>query len=774
MAGCAMSLRAVSVTPTEEEVANMHQFIENALDLVIKGNTKSYQYLIQQLTVLPPPIATRRKILRALLRCISTIARDPQAYRVLLDVLFKFDLLASGDVSEAEDYATFIIHLVSSNTTYVWPTLHMLARNMGISQEKELPPDLRALGKTEDALKNLSYSTASGSLGSNSIEPGTPVLVTKEPSLQECILARYAAAHQMLERIITLVPTASNVLFPILCEHFPHKRMDAPTQVAYLRNVLRITEYVGGLRERVLGLVIDQLVAIDVEIKLDESEEDVFTMDDFLDDNMLAPDDASQQVDKMADKLDQMMLVMFKYIEECAASSSSTFSTGGSVATIDSTDGEVDIRQAALVFKYLLKVFEHSILNTHRSKYPQFLLFYVCRIDPQFQDIFISQLLAASLDPQTPATMRQSCGAYLASFLARAKYISVAYLQKALYHLLKWLHDQMDIYDETLQEQQRVCDPYAASEIYTELRKESQNVEITGAHGFQENIFVSSLQTVCYMLCFRGLEIAISDNGTGYEFLRSLGWERLLITSDGYCPLAYCQQTVATEFLNLAEAFDLVSDECLERVDQAIGSASVSTSKSSKSMERSKKPTSGSSTATTLLDQRQPLETFFPFDPYLLRRSFQYIGPLYLYWKHADPTSPENCKRLESVKDTIRLMRRGAHIECYGSEEEEGTNDDDTSVGGSASIPINFTSASYDAESHMGSLDRDYTSPGSSYDMKDHVDDRVACKRSLPSRCMFNPSPALSASSPPSRLPPLGATNAFILGGFDGDEDDGF
>jgi RNA polymerase I-specific transcription initiation factor RRN3 len=728
----------------------------------------------------PPPVTTRRKIFRALPRCISTLAREPRAYRALLDVLFKFDLLASGDALEVEDYTTFIVHLVSSNTVYVVPTLHMLVRNMRRPQGKELPPRLRALAEAEQKEEELLQEkkkvatggiAIGGSFGAAASVP-TPVLDSVAeplgPSLDECIQTRFEAAHQTLQRVLTLVPTATNVLFPILCEHFPHKRMDASTQVAYLRNVLRVTGYVGGLRERVLGLVIDQLVAIDVEIKVDESEEDVFTMDDFLDDDLLPPDDASRQVDEMADKLDQMMLVMFEHIEQFAASSSPT----SAPSDTEAGDGEkdVDVRQAALIFKYLLKVFEHSILNTHRSKYPQFLLFYVCRLDPQFQDVFISQLLASSLDPQTPPTTRQSCGAYLASFLARAKYIPVAYLQKALYHQMKWLHDQMDVY-EAAHEEQEDRDGETVAEREERLLEESEKIKATGERGFQESIYISTLQTVCYMMCFRGLEISTSGEGQGYEFLRTLGWDRLLVTESGYCPLAYCQQTVATEFLNLVEALDLVSEACLERVDLAIGTVSASGSKSAKSMEHSKKPTAGSASASTLIGQRQPLETFFPFDPYLLRRSFRYIRPLYLYWKHADPTSSENFELLESVKATIHQIQENAEEEDDDSEEEEDLADEDVSMAGSA------PNASYRAESFMGSLGRSCNmSVSSSYDGESFDEEnRAPVKRALPSRTMFDPSPALSASSPPSRLPPLGAADAFTLGGFDDeDEDEGF
>ena len=232
---------------------------------------------------------------------------------------------------------------------------------------------------------------------------------------------------------------------------------------------------------------------------------------------------------------------------------------------------------------------------------------------------------------------------------------------------------------------------------------------------------------------------------------------------------------MATEFLNLVEAFDLVSEECLARVDQTIGAVSASSSQTTKSMERLKKPTTaGSAPACIVLGQRQPLETFFPFDPYLLRRSFRYVGPLYLYWKHADPTSSENCELLESVKATVRQLQQDAEEEDDDSEAEEDLIDEGMSIAGSAPNPLDLSEASYCADSYMGSLNRSHNmSVGSSIDDEGFVDeDLIPTKRPLPSRTLFDPSPALSASSPPSRLPPLGSADAFTLCGFDHDEED--
>lgn len=737
----------------------------------LQGNGTNYQFLIQQLsTPGKADVKTRRKIYLALPRCISTMANEPQAYQQLFDVLFKFHFLEER--AEIEAFARFIVHLVSSNTVYVLPTLQMLTRNL--CRPVQLPASLLP-PPAPAAVKRISIGSSFGGIKSSAAAP-----VAEPIDVEARIEQRYAFVHETYQRVLALVPTAANVLFPVICEHFPHKRLDATFQVAYLKNVLKLSTYLPGLQERIFGLIVDQLVAVDVEIKLDEKEEDIFTMDDFLDDDLLPPD--SSKVDEMADKLDQMMLVMFAHIDT---------TVGASLEDPEGNENShINVQKAATVFRFLLKVFEHSILNTHRSKYPQFLLFYVCRMDPQFQDVLISQLLAASLDPQVPPVTRHSCGAYLASFLARAKYISVSYIQKALYHLLKWMHDQMDIYDATLQP--KPLDGNGS------LEAEQAELEANKRGNFQESIFISTLQTVCYMLCFRGLEIAQTPNG--YDFLRTLGWERLLITSTLYCPLAFCQQTVATEFLNFVETFDLISEECIDKVDQAISSSGKGGAfkTKAKTMERSAAPTSSNAgSSSVLLGQRQPLETFFPFDPYLLRRSFKYIGPSYLYWKHADPTSSENCDPMNAVKAIIKEFdaEEGGDQDEDEDEDDEDDDDDDededvedenrdrdddVSMSGSASFKgLSYLEATM--RGHGVSVGSSMDGGDNSYDDRDRELRALMGKSSKPhkhkgrpSRSTFDPSPALSASSPPSRLPPLGSANAFTLGGFDDYEDDGF
>ena len=136
-------------------------------------------------------------------------------------------------------------------------------------------------------------------------------------------------------------------------------------------------------------------------------------------------------------------------------------------------------------------------------------------------------------------------------------------------------------------------------------------------------------QSVCYMLCFRANEIV---ERMGVEALRNLGWCTIL--SEHPELLNYCMDAVAAEFRILAARFGLV--------DQAQHALLRSC-------------TSAPPMSTPIL--------FFPFDPYLLRQSCDFVSPLYLSWKSSEATTLQ--------EDHCALPQ-----ECPGATDSE--NDDDT------------------------------------------------------------------------------------------------
>jgi RNA polymerase I-specific transcription initiation factor RRN3 len=287
------------------------------------------------------------------------------AFHELLHRIFQFDFMASTAVIEA--YIRMLTHFVTAHANFVKPTVQMLVRNF-----QRVSRPTRQVVTTPCIMTTLGTQIRRGMSSSGDVE--------SEEELQarfEILLAqRFKSVHIAFEKVLRLVPAASHMLFECMYHHFPHKRLETSFQLSYLNNILQLTNYAPGLQERVLGLIVEKLVAIDVEIKLDDSEEGVFTMDDFLDDACCV-DPTQDMVDENADKLDHMMLTVFEYLDTAIQTSEA---------------------QNKILFTALLKSFDESIINTHRSKYPQFLLFYICKSSHEHQEVFLSQLISVSLD----------------------------------------------------------------------------------------------------------------------------------------------------------------------------------------------------------------------------------------------------------------------------------------------------------------------------------------------------------------------------------------
>lgn len=90
----------------------------------------------------------------------------------------------------------------------------------------------------------------------------------REASLDASLM--YERQHNLLQRLLSLIPTLSTTLEPLLIRNFPHKRQDKVEQIAYIQNVLKLSEYCLELRDRILGLVVDRAIQIDVSKALSD------------------------------------------------------------------------------------------------------------------------------------------------------------------------------------------------------------------------------------------------------------------------------------------------------------------------------------------------------------------------------------------------------------------------------------------------------------------------------------------------------------------------
>ncbi|PFH51328.1 hypothetical protein AMATHDRAFT_59411 [Amanita thiersii Skay4041] len=100
----------------------------------------------------------------------------------------------------------------------------------------------------------------------------------------------YDRLHDLLQHLLSLIPTLLSTLKPLLIRNFPHKRQNEVYQATFIRNLLRISTYCPGLADELLSTIIDRAIQIDVEIQveleeLEEAEagdqEDIFELDPF-------------------------------------------------------------------------------------------------------------------------------------------------------------------------------------------------------------------------------------------------------------------------------------------------------------------------------------------------------------------------------------------------------------------------------------------------------------------------------------------------------------
>ncbi|CAM9755659.1 unnamed protein product [Ectocarpus fasciculatus] len=397
----------------------------------------------------------------------------------------------------------------------------------------------------------------------------------------------------------------------------------------------------------------------------------------------------------------------------------------------------------ARLLKSLLLVFEENILPTHRSKFVQFVLFFASGRARGLGYALVSKLVGVLRDESRPKLTRQSSVAYLASFLARASFVDPSLVSTAVQSLLDWAGQYLDQHVDastaaaaaTAATVQAVGTPTSKgfeTPVATRVRARPQSwhgnhprrianggggmmqapmsavssrsgaggsggVGVNGSSSksrpADHMLFYSVCQATFYVMCFRGDELAAME---GFESQAAI-WQRLL-TCPLY-PLRRCLDTVRREFARLCcglmDAYldrDLLEhlagiSEERSQVSQTItvgSSFSCSTPRSSSSMSMSMSNSamwtpSRVTKAGGLGRGSNPLDSFFPFDPYLLRRSHVYIDEMYNTWKAQDDSSRHHRTTKSSGARTAAGTgdSEDSSVTSDSSDDESSSSEDD-------------------------------------------------------------------------------------------------
>ncbi|TIC12419.1 RNA polymerase I-specific transcription initiation factor RRN3 [Wallemia mellicola] len=586
-------------------------FVNDALEKKKEGEIGPYDELISQFT--STDIQEFEKLKPWLDALSNVVSQLDKSHLSLVEAIMSISWTVSSH-SFVQTYKTFVFMLVSAHPGYIKLLLGKLIK--GFTHQA----NSKALEKlSEEDKNNLKRRTV------------------------------FDRSHNLLIKLLDLVPTLPSLLQPILIRHFPHKRENKVQQVTYMKNLLSIINYCPALSDEIFGLIVDRTIQIDVEIQVEledlddeledeteaifETEPDIFeravgrtysdeeSSDDSDDENLdflsdLSSDDglsddsqdAPMQVSAIKDlvqKLDDMLLILFEHLEK----------------TRQNTQ-ELQLNQ----FSTLLSVFERTILPTFRSRYTQFTLFKYSSYDAHFADVFQGMLLSKAIfQSDEPSVTRIVAASYLASYVSRARFIDSDSTKRVVGLMCDYIGNELD----------NVPQPITNFKLNT------------------YSVWFAIVQAVFYIFCFRWRDLMLSnDDETIFDHAEALPiggntWipgldvlQRAILSPLN--PLKVCASTVVNQFAKVSQfAGFLYCHSIIEsnkRSDVTPSSmSSLSTSllgvTQSQSAESYQKDTQTRSLAVSKNNGTEiELDSFFPFDPYRLPRTQKYISSIYRNW----------------------------------------------------------------------------------------------------------------------------------------------
>lgn len=552
------SLTACSISQVERAksgVVVLASLITTALDDAKLGIVTDYEKLIQKLSDPEIKEVHLQRFFKALTNCSSSLTKQ---FDTLVGTALNTRWAVCSNET-VEDFLEFLTSLVSAQTYYLRACLRMIV--------KLFLPD-------------------------NSKDP--------EQVDSEELERKFSNAHEALHAVVEVVPATSQFLIPVLSENFPYMKKDTIFQASYVKNLLEVSKYLPILRAGILELVIDNLIKIDVEIPKhelqnveaileDEDEENHTQFELDMDSSQPTVTEDNSMGSEMADKLDILMESLFHYLHD-----------------VTHVNGEHSVDAGTELFKELLVVFENVILPTHASCHVQFVMFVLCSFDQIFANSLLDVCCKKIEKPNTPAILRQGCAAYIASFIARAKYIPISTVQTCMDLICHWIHCYIDEHD--------------ASSLGPDANKYGP--------------FYSVCQALFYIFVFRHKQLLELE--AGLKYIRKLNLERIVTCRMN--PLKVCLPTIVKTFAHITRQHEIVfCYTIIERNNRML-------------LPVATKTTNHSLMNLSFINQ---LDSYFPFDPYLLKRSGKFITPIYQEWEGLEHYMDEDHeeKKLSDAED---------------------------------------------------------------------------------------------------------------------------
>ncbi|KAJ4439228.1 hypothetical protein ANN_07348 [Periplaneta americana] len=295
--------------------------------------------------------------------------------------------------------------------------------------------------------------------------------------------------------------------------------------------------------------------------------------------------------------------------------------------------GPQDWERIRALYHDLLAAFDQVVLTTHATHHVQFLLFYLCSFRAVMAEAFVGFLWRKVTSPNVAPVIRQSAVMYLGSLLARAAYVNVSMLKTSLAEMSVWIHSYICNQDglESAKLDVRIHAVFytiCQALFYVIAFRHSDLIDSKKMALLLQQTELTGLQSVLKILTYYRSTRLLREVGpyrlvtvADLMFLQSLNLTKMVTCKLN--PLRVCSPVVTQNFAAVTRMYQLAY--CYSIMEHNARNSMPVVHEHHRGLAACKSAW---------------VDTFFPFDPFILQRSAHYIQPIYRsYQKPADDGS---------------------------------------------------------------------------------------------------------------------------------------
>ena len=315
----------------DEKLSSMHDHpvsvtlctrYKEAFEQLHNGQSKEYNTLVSVFANTDLQTDILISHIQALRKCVVLLKKEQESL---------VGALLASNWSHHPDpvgllFANFIAELVSAQTIYIKPCVHSFIKAM----VPKLPKD-----STEEDIVRMKHS--------------------------------FKNIHSALCFLAHVAPLCTIHITDAISKYFPYFGKSLVEIENYVINILNVSTDVPNTRYKILSVILDHMLQLDVQIPKADLEELMHPENEAGPGNevMFGMDEDRSEGREQIDKLDQLMVLLFTYV-------STTCSHG---------DGTIDWTNANHVVIECMQLFEDIILLTHQSSHVQFVVFFLASLD---------------------------------------------------------------------------------------------------------------------------------------------------------------------------------------------------------------------------------------------------------------------------------------------------------------------------------------------------------------------------------------------------------